>query len=150
MNLTFNARLSDFLDATELLKLCGFEPGGSVQHAINQAVVEFCNGEDTGAGYLPASPGRFLSKATRYSDEEGWVAWDMPYARYLYYGFVMTDERGRTWVGEGETKPIIHKDWPLKFDRAQNTLAGPHWFERMKADRKKDVLDMAAAAIPRR
>lgn len=150
MNLTFNARLSGFLDAPELLKLCGFEPGGPVQHAINQAVVEFCNGEDTGAGYLPASPGRFLSKATRYSDEEGWVAWDMPYARYLYYGFVMTDERGRTWVGEGETKPIIHKDWPLQFDHAQNTLAGPHWFERMIADRKKDVLDMAAAAIPRR
>ena len=150
MNLTFNARLSDFLNAPELLKLCGFEPGGPVQHAINEAVLAYCNGDDTGAGYLPASPDRYLSRSGVTDDEAGWVAWNTPYARYLYYGFVMTDELGRTWVGEGETKPIIHKDRPLQFDRAQNTLAGPHWFERMIADRKQDVLDMAAAAIPRR
>jgi hypothetical protein len=77
-------------------------------------------------------------KISKWNTERGFVR------------YVMTDELGRTWVGEGETKPIIHRDWPLKYDHAQNTLAGPHWFERMIADRKQDVLDMAAAAMPRR
>lgn len=140
---TMSAHLADFLNAAELLRLCGLEPGGRVQHAINQAIGDGCdNGQ-----YLPKSPDGTLSKSFVMFDDEGLVAWNTPYARYLYYGFVMTDENGRTWVSAGEKKPIIHEDWQLEFDTAQSMMAGPHWFERFIADHKQDVLDAAAAAM---
>lgn len=141
---TIDARLFEVKTTpTELLKMLGFEPGGRVQRAINEGVNDFCIQDMV----IPASPGRFLEASFVSNPNEGYVAWNTSYAKFQYYGFVMTDEAGRTWVGLGETKPIIHRDWPLKYDHAQNPNAGPHWVERMKANHMQDIIDRGMAAV---
>ena len=136
----FNARLDVNLSPDDILMAFGLDDGGRVQQAIDQTVIDYCND----GGYVPASPDRTLEFSAQIASEigSGMVIWDTPYARYQYYGFVMTDELGRTWVGPGEKKPIV-TDRPLTYDTSQNQLAGPRWFERMKADRLNGILDVA-------
>ena len=143
-----HAHLDNLGDVEALLGACGFERGGRVQCEIDSACLDFCEQ----GGYVPASPDRTLEFSARLSSEigSGLLIWNTPYARFQNGGFVMTDEAGRTWVGAGEQKPIVRKDWPLEYDKAQNPNAGPHWFERMKADHLKDILDRARAAQKRR
>lgn len=123
------------LDPNDLLAKFGLEDGGRVQWALDNSVIKNCE------GYVPASPNRTLEgSAPLYSQPgSGYVIWNTPYARYQYYGRVMTDALGRTWVGAGETKPII-TDRRLQYDTAQNQLAGAFWFERMKADHMDDII----------
>ena len=137
---TFNARLDFNLSPDDILAAYGMETGGRIQRTIDQLVIDYC----TDGGYVPASPERILEFSAQLSTEigSGQVIWNTPYARYQYYGMVMTDEAGRTWVGPGETKPVI-TDRPLVYDTAQNDRAGSYWFERMKADRLNDILDAA-------
>lgn len=61
----------------------------------------------------------------------GEVIWNAPYARYLYYGKVM--------VGRAPKKLT---DKNLKFHGAP--MRGAFWFERMKKDKGKSILDGAA------
>lgn len=135
------ARLDLKLDPETLLEACGLEPGGRVQRVIDQTVIDFCQ------PYVPASPNRILEGSAQLATEigSGMVVYDTPYAHFQYQGFVRTDEFGRVWVGEGEKKPIL-TDRPLNYDTAQNPLAGPHWVERMKADRMKEIEEVARAA----
>ena len=136
---SINARLIDVnLDPNDLLAKFGLDQGGRVQRAIDQTVIDYCR------PYVPASPDRTLEFSAQVSTivGEGKVVYNTPYARFQYYGFVMTDELGRTWVGPGKKKPIVTSR-PLQYDRAQNELAGAHWFERMKADWLNDILDVA-------
>ena len=135
---TISAELSVNLEPNDLLREYGLEKGGRVQRFIDQKVIDECT------PYVPASPDRTLEFSAQVSTEvgSGLVIWNTPYARYQYYGFVMTDEAGRTWVGPGEKKPVV-TDRPLVYDTAQNPLAGSYWFERMKADRLNDILDEA-------
>ena len=135
---SISARLEANLDANDLLIQYGLERGGRVQRFIDQKVIDGCT------PYVPASPDRTLEFSAQVSTEigSGTVVWNTPYARYQYYGFVMTDEAGRTWVGPGETKPVI-TDRPLIYDTSQNPHAGAHWFERAKADNLSSWLDEA-------
>lgn len=135
---TISAELSVNLEPNDLLREYGLEKGGRVQRFIDQKVIDECT------PYVPASPDRTLEFSAQVSTEigSGLVIWNTPYARYQYYGFVMTDEAGRTWVGPGERKPVV-TDRPLVYDTAQNPLAGSYWFERMKADRLNEILDEA-------
>lgn len=135
----FDARLDVQLDPNDILREYGLERGGRVQRFIDQKVISGCK------PYIPASPRRILANSAQALTEigSGIVIWETPYARYQYYGHVMTDELGRTWVGKGEKKPIVHEDWPLTYDTSQNQLAGSHWFERAKADHLTEWLDEA-------
>lgn len=135
---SISAKLNVNLEPNDLLAAYGLEKGGRVQRFIDQKVIDGCT------PYVPASPDRTLEFSAQVSTEigSGQVIWNTPYARYQYYGFVMTDEAGRTWVGPGETKPVI-TDRPLTYDTSQNTMAGPHWFERAKADNLTEWLDEA-------
>lgn len=135
---SISAKLNVNLDPNDLLAAYGLEKGGRVQRFIDQKVIDSCT------PYVPASPDRTLEFSAQVSTEigSGLVVWNTPYARYQYYGFVMTDEAGRTWVGPGETKPVI-TDRPLIYDTSQNTMAGPFWFERAKADHLTEWLDEA-------
>ena len=63
----------------------------------------------------------------------------VPYARYQYYGKVMTDEKGRTYVGRGETKNVV-TNRPLVYNKHEHAEAGSLWFERMKAKYKDQIL----------
>ena len=132
------ARLDAKISPDDLLVAYGLERGGRVQKVIDQKVIDYCK------PYTPASPDRTLESSAQMSTEigSGRVIWNTPYAQYQYYGLVMTDEAGRTWVGPGEKKPVI-TDRPLIYDTAQNPMAGSYWFERMKADRLNDILDEA-------
>ena len=140
--ITIHARIDlskgDFTDLDALLEKVGLNKGGRVQYAIDKTVIDYST------PYVPASPDRTLEFSAEIATElgSGVVIWDTPYARYQYYGRVMTDEAGRTWVGPGEKKPII-TDRPLTYDKSQNPMAGSRWFERMKADRLSDILDEA-------
>lgn len=135
---SISARLDAELSPDDILAAYGLEKGGRVQRFIDQKVIDSCT------PYVPASPHRTLEFSAQVSTEigSGLVVWNTPYARYQYYGFVMTDEAGRTWVGPGETKPVI-TDRPLTYDTSQNPMAGPHWFERAKADNLTEWLDEA-------
>ena len=136
---SINARLVDVnLDPNDLQAKFGFEKGGRTQCFIDQSVID-----DT-AIYVPASPDRAMEFSAQLSTiiGEGIVVYNTPYAQFQYYGFVMTDELGRTWVGPGEKKPIVTSR-PLRYDRAQNELAGAFWFERSKADNLNKWVDGA-------
>lgn len=82
--------------------------------------------------YIPFQSG-MLEKSGILSTTvgSGEVIWNTPYARYLYYGKVM--------VGRAPKK-VINKD--LQFHGAP--MRGAFWFERMKKDKVKYILDGAA------
>lgn len=135
---SISARLDVKLDPKDLLNQYGLERGGRVQYAIDKTVIDFCT------PYVPASPDKTLEFSADLTTQlgSGEVIWNTPYARFQYYGKVMTDELGRTWVGPGEKKPIV-TNRPLNYDKSQNSMAGAFWFDRMKADRLNDILDVA-------
>lgn len=70
----------------------------------------------------------------------GTVEWIAPYAKYLYYGNVMVSPTtGSPWAKKGERKVLTDK--PLNYNGAPKR--GRLWFERMKADHKKDIVEGA-------
>ncbi len=72
-----------------------------------------------------------------------------PYARYLYYGMVYGPNRpiieGGQVVGffspRGVRKQPTGRE--LKYDKSRHPRAGKMWFERMKADHVRDILNGA-------
>lgn len=126
-------------DTAEMLRMFNLETGGLVQQAINNAVIRY------DMDYVPMDTGLLMQSPYLWTDLSGTeVVYDTPYAAYQYYGLVMTDRRGRTWVNEGEKKPVI-TDRPLQHKKDLHPLAGPYWFERMKADHLNDIVEEAKA-----
>ena len=141
---SITARLEAMLSPDDLLHEYGLEKGGRVQYTIDQTVIDFCT------PYVPASPNRTLEFSAEASTElgSGMVIWNTPYAHYLYNGEVYGPNfqvmikgvmEWRSYAG----RPKQPTGRELTYDRSQNTLAGPYWFERMKADRMNDILDTA-------
>lgn len=133
----------------EMLAKFGLEMGGRVQHAINEAVL----GYTKEGGYVPASPNRILEGSAIADDDEGLVIWNTPYAHYQYMGIVygpnfpiIQDGVLMGFYSPPEKHPT---DRELTYDTSQNPNAGPHWFERMKADHLQDIINDAKAAIRR-
>lgn len=139
------ARLIDTKDEQELLEQFGLERGGRVQRAIDQSVIDYCQ------PYVPASPDRTLEFSAQAATQigSGQVVWDTPYAHYQYMGIVYGPNIPiiQDGVLMGWFSPPGRKKYPtdrqLTYDTAQNPMAGSHWFERMKADRLNDILDVA-------
>ena len=155
--ITIRARLDlshgDFTDVNALLEKVGLNKGGRVQRTINDAVIRECR------PYVPASPDRTLSNNSVISDvENGQVIWNTPYAHYQYMGIVygpnipeIDPETGVLlgfWSIPGKKKHPTDKR--LTYDQEQDHLAGPYWFERMKADRLNDILEEARKAVMQR
>ncbi len=61
----------------------------------------------------------------------GEVVWNAPYSRYLYYGKVMVGRAPKVVT----TKNLTYRGAPMR---------GAFWFERMKKDKGKQILDKAA------
>ena len=144
---SISARLEAKLEPNDLLHDYGLEKGGRVQRAIDDAVIRECT------PYVPASPDRTLEFSARVSTEigSGEVIWNTPYAHYQYMGIVYGPNfqvmikgalEWRSYAG----RPKHPTDRELTYDTSQNPLAGPRWFERMKADRLNDILDEARRA----
>ena len=142
---SISARLDVHLSPEDILTAYGLEKGGRVQRTIDQKVIDFCQ------PYVPASPDRTLEFSAQVSTEigSGEVIWNTPYAHYQYMGIVygpnipvIEDGVLMGWFSP-PGRPKHPTDRKLTYDTSQNPLAGPHWFERMKADRLADLLDEA-------
>ena len=142
---SISARLVDVLSPDDLLHEYGLEKGGRVQRTVDQTVIDYCQ------PYVPASPDRTLEFSAQVSTDigSGQVIWNTPYAHYQYMGEVygpnipiIQDGILMGWFSPpGRPKSPTGRE--LTYDTSQNPMAGPHWFERMKADRMNDILDTA-------
>lgn len=147
-NSVFNAKFQWNHGDVDLLHAKNLETGGRVQMAIDNAVISYA------LPYCPWETGTLArSPYTASPPGGGQVIYQGPYARYLYYGEVMgpnipvfEDDSGvptRFFSPPGQTKHLTGR--PLVFKQDQNPMAGPFWFERMKADHLNDILEEAKA-----
>lgn len=90
--------------------------------------------------FVPASPSYELTNSAYIDYEHNVIHYRKVYAAYQYYGRVMTDELGRTWVRQGEKKPIIHYDWLLTYNKSYHPFATERWSEKAKKYYLRDWL----------
>lgn len=112
----------------------GLQPYGKTQKFIDQEVIRLM------APYTPYRAG-ILEKSSTLGTKigSGEVNQVAPYARFQYYGKVMVSSiTGSPWARQGESKVLTDRD--LVCDKSRHPMAGPYWFERMKADKKDEVL----------
>lgn len=136
-------------DWQKVLAAQNLETGGLVQKVIDKSVIDWC------LPYCPFDTGLLANSA--YSATvigSGMVVYPGPYARYLYYGEVygpnipvFEDDSSvptRWFSPPGQKKHPTGR--ALQFKTDLNPLAGSFWFERMKADHAKDILEEARKA----
>lgn len=148
---SISARLDANLEPEDILAAYGLEKGGRVQRFIDQKVIDGCQ------PYVPASPDRTLEFSAQVSTEigSGQVIWNTPYAHYQYMGIVygpnipILDPETGVLMGffSPPGRPKHPTDKKLTYDTSQNPLAGPHWFERAKADQINEWLDEARCVM---
>ena len=136
-------------DTAALLRKFNLESGGKVQQVIDKCVIDYC------LQYVPWDSG-VLGKSAYGATQigSGKVVYPGPYAHYMYYGEVygpnipvFEDDSGiptRFFSRPGQKKHPTGRAIQYKTD--VNPLAGSFWFERMKADRMKDILQEAKNA----
>ena len=141
------SRLDAPLDPDDILAMLGLDDGGRVQQIIDQRVIDFS------LPYVPASPDRTLEFSAQASTEigSGQVIWNTPYAHYQYMGIVYGPNfpiiKDGMLMGFFSPPKKCPTDRELTYDTSQNPMAGPRWFDRMKADRMNDILDEARKAV---
>lgn len=89
--------------------------------------------------YTPMLSGMLVKSATLGTKiGEGEIHQIAPYAKFQYYGKLMVSSTtGSPW-SKGEKKVLTDRD--LNYTKAMHPLAGPFWFERMKADHLNEIL----------
>jgi hypothetical protein len=102
----------------------------------NQIMID-CN------DYVPFRQGILSNSVHVENDKE--IVWNGPYARFLYYGKVMVDERGSTWARKGGKKHVIDRD--LKYSKEGHLNAGSFWFERAKKVYQDNWIKLAKKAV---
>ena len=131
----FNGHLE--IKATDiLLKERGLQDMGPVQKYIDSECIRLM------APYTPMRNGFLMRSATLGTKiGSGEINQIAPYARYQYYGKLMVSSiTGSAW-SKGEKKILTDVD--LQYDTSRHPLAGKMWFERMKADKKDQILEGA-------
>lgn len=133
----------------DMLRKFNLEKGGIVQQVIDKSVIDYS------LAYAPWESG-VLAKSAYGATQigSGRVIYPGPYARYQYYGEiygpnipVFEDDSGvptRFFSPPGQKKHPTGR--PLNHATDVNLLAGPFWFERMKADRLQDIIEEARNA----
>ena len=123
------------IKATEILKKDrGLEELGKVQKFIDSETIRLM------APYTPFLGG-VLEKGATIGTKigSGLVQQNVPHGRYQYYGKLMVSSvTGSAWARSGESKVLTDKD--LVYNTSRHPLAGKMWFERMKADKKEEIL----------
>ncbi len=119
---------------SQLLSERGLQVGGTVQKFIDSECMRLM------VPYTPMQSGiLFKSAKLGTSIGSGEIVQQAPYARYQYYGKVMLSSRtGSAFARQGESKVITNND--LNYNKSKHPLAGAFWFERMKADKKEQIL----------
>lgn len=129
-------------DAAILAKY-NLQKNGAVQKFIDSEVIRQCE------PYAPFDEGVLSTSAWTASDiGSGLVIYNTPYAHYQYYGEVYGPNIPMTIGGEETFRsPKGRKKAPtgrkLQYSTEVHPLAGSHWFDRMMADHKEDILDGA-------
>lgn len=108
-----------------------------IDNKLNKAQEAFAKmvEEDT-REYIPANS-LSLTDSAEFNNTYTQIHYNKIYAAYQYYGKVMTDERGRVFVGRGEKKPIVHFDWDLKYSKKVHPKATSKWLEVSKKKQLK-------------
>ena len=109
------------------------QPGGRVQQFIDSECIRYMK------PYTPFLSGVLEHSATLGTQiGYGVIKQNVPYARYQYYGKLMVSSlTGSAW-SHGESKILTDKD--LNYNTSRHPQAGAFWFERMKADKKQQIL----------
>ncbi len=95
--------------------------------------------------YMPRLNGALARSATLGTRiGSGMIEYNVPYARYQYYGKLMVSSITGSAYSRGEKKVLTDID--LKYTKT-NPKAGAFWFERMKTDKRSAILRGAAALI---
>ena len=132
----FNGHLE--MKATDvLMKERGLQDMGPVQKFIDSECIRLM------APYTPSRNG-ILEKSATFGTKigSGEINQIAPYARFQYYGKVMVSSvTGSPWASKGEKKILTDRD--LQYDTSRHPLAGKMWFERMKTDKKDEILEGA-------
>ena len=118
----------------EILAVRGLEPNGKVQQFIDSECIRLMK------PYTPFRNG-ILEKNAKNSTVigSGTIKYTVPYARYQYYGLLMVSSvTGSAWARHGESKVLT--ETPLRYSKDRHPMAGKMWFERMKADKKEEIL----------
>ena len=135
-----------------MLTRLNLQSGGLVQQTVDKAVI------DWSLQYCPWDTGNMAKSAyTATQIGSGEVVYPGPYAHYQYYGEVygpnipiFDDDSGEP---TGFFSPPGKKKHPtgraLHHNTDTNPLAGPFWFERMKADHLKDIVKEARSVVGR-
>lgn len=120
-------------ELSQLMKERGIQNSGKVQEFIDQETIRLM------APYTPMLTGILEKSATLGTNiGSGHIQQNAPYARYQYYGKLMiSSTTGSAW-SRGESKVLTDKN--LEYNKSQHPKAGPYWFERMKADKKEQIL----------
>lgn len=115
----------------------GIQDHGPVQRFIDSETIRLM------APYTPRLNG-VLEKSVVLGTNigSGKIEQNAPYARYQYYGKLMVSSvTGSAYASHGEKKILTDRD--LVHNKSQHPMAGPFWFERMKADKKDQILSGA-------
>lgn len=93
--------------------------------------------------YTPMLTGKMIQSATNGTViGSGRIVYLSPYARYQYYGKLMVSRlTGSSYARHGESKVLTGK--PLRHQTSKQPHAGAMWFERMKSDKKVQILQGA-------
>lgn len=138
-------------DQAAALERLNLQSGGLVQRTIDKAVI------DWSLQYCPMETETLAKSAyTATQIGSGRVVYDEPYAHYQYYGVVygpnipiFDDDSGEPtgfYSPKNEKKhPIPGRE--LQYNTEKNPLAGPFWFERMKADHLDDIVKEAKSVV---
>lgn len=132
-----HASLDVNLDPNDILARFGLEEHGRVQKAIDNAVIRYME------PYWAYDSGTLVRSVYTATDiGSGIITYPGPYAHYMYYGVLYTDEMGRVFVGKGEKKPV-NTGIPLNYKKDAHSNAGAFPFAYMKADHMEDILEEA-------
>jgi hypothetical protein len=111
----------------------GLQDYGQVQKFIDQECIRHMT------PYTPMLNGMLTKTATLGTRiGSGDIKQIAPYARYQYYGKLMVSSLTGSSYSKGESKELTDVD--LQYSKHQHPMAGPMWFERMKADKKEQIL----------
>lgn len=106
--------------------------------------------------YVPFRSGS-LDQRTRIA--ENTIIYPGPYARYLYYGVKMVDsetgkgpmkyvdQHGNEFFRFRKGATLTPTKEPLTYTKDYHKLAGPHWFERSKAQNIEKWIRTAERAV---
>lgn len=125
------------LEMKSIQQLCqerGILVNGKTQKFIDQEVIRLMD------PYTPNLNGVLIKSATLGTKiGSGEIHQNAPYARFQYYNKLMVSSiTGSSYASKGESKVLTDKD--LEYSKHKNSQAGGYWFERMKADKKGQIL----------